>query len=174
MKAILIFCATALTLTSALAQGYAEETKDWGTSVMSRPKGTPYHAPTPLTIPAAKTILTDDLKTLWKDNPQLVVIDVLGGAKMIEGGVGMSGAGDDRLLGAVKDKFPKVLEGLTTGNKESPIVFYCKNSMCWMSYNSALHAVAAGYKNVYWYRGGLDSWTASGGKTASLSPAAGW
>jgi rhodanese-related sulfurtransferase len=174
MKTLLTLMTAVLALSTAYAQGYAEEAKDWGASPVSRPKGAPYHAITPSTIPGAKTILTDDLKALWKDDPKLVLIDVLGGAKMIEGGVGMTGAGDDRLLGPVKDKFPKVMEGLTQGNKEAVVVFYCKNSMCWMSYNSALNAVAAGYKNVYWYRGGIDSWVASGGKTAALAPAAGW
>jgi rhodanese-related sulfurtransferase len=158
----------------AHSEDYADEAKDWGVSAMSRPKSSPHHATTPLQIPGAKLIKTDELKTLWTASPALVVIDVLGNAKMIKGAVGMVGSGEDRMFGTVKDKFPKVLDALTGGDKEKPIVFYCKNSMCWMSYNSALHAVAAGFKNVYWYRGGLDSWVASTGETSGQVSAAGW
>jgi rhodanese-related sulfurtransferase len=159
---------------AAHSEDYADEAKDWGLSAMSRPKSNPYHAITPLIVPGAKTIKTDALKALWAENPGLAVVDVLGSGKMIKGAVTMVGFGEDRLFGGAKDKFPKVLEGLTGGDKEKPLVFYCKNSMCWLSYNSALHAIAAGFKNVHWYRGGIESWTASGGETSGMVTAAGW
>jgi rhodanese-related sulfurtransferase len=31
-----------------------------------------------------------------------------------------------------------------------------------MSYNAALRAIAAGYSNVLWYRGGIEAWKAAG------------
>ena len=171
---IVMIAITCTMCSLAHSEDYADEAKDWGVSAMSRPKGSPYHAITPLQIPGAKLIKTDELKTLWAATPDLAVIDVLGNAKMIKGAVGMVGSGENRMFGAMQDKFPKVLGTLTGGDKEKPIVFYCKNSMCWMSYNSALHAVAAGFKNVYWYRGGLDSWVASSGETSGQAVAAGW
>ncbi|WP_413872328.1 rhodanese-like domain-containing protein [Albidovulum sp.] len=42
------------------------------------------------------------------------------------------------------------------------LVFYCSDPGCWLGYNAALGAVAAGYTNVYWYRGGLQAWQMSG------------
>ena len=47
-------------------------------------------------------------------------------------------------------------------DKTSPIVFYCLSWECWLSYNAAMRAVALGYKNVFWYRGGYYSWFAAG------------
>jgi len=33
---------------------------------------------------------------------------------------------------------------------------------CWESYNAALRALRLGYREVYWYRGGVASWQAAG------------
>jgi PQQ-dependent catabolism-associated CXXCW motif protein len=43
-------------------------------------------------------------------------------------------------------------------SKDAPVVFFCESSRCWLSYNAALRAVAAGYTNVLWYRGGTLAW----------------
>ena len=31
-----------------------------------------------------------------------------------------------------------------------------------MSYQMASQAIQAGYTNIYWYRGGINAWTAAG------------
>ena len=151
---------------SALAGEYADESKDWGISEMSRPKGPPYSTPTPLKVPGARTITTDELKEMLIKEPKLVVIDALGSSTMLESAQGLgSGIGEQRMFGRDVAMFPKALETLTGGDKGKPIVFYCRSSSCWHSYNASLRAVAEGYTNVLWYRGGIDAWQQSGGKT---------
>jgi PQQ-dependent catabolism-associated CXXCW motif protein len=100
-------------------------------------------------------------------DPNLVIIDALGSSVMIESAQGLgSGIGEQRMFGKDAVMFPKALESLSGGDKAKPIVFYCRSSSCWHSYNASLRAVEAGYTNVLWYRGGIDAWRQSGGKTA--------
>src|SRR5438128_2327276 len=40
-------------------------------------------------------------------------------------------------------------------DKGKPIVFYCNAGECWKSYKATTVAVRAGYREVYWFRGGL-------------------
>lgn len=43
-------------------------------------------------------------------------------------------------------------------NKNTEIIFYCNAGACWKGYKAAAAAVRAGYKKVYWLRGGLPEW----------------
>jgi rhodanese-related sulfurtransferase len=47
-------------------------------------------------------------------------------------------------------------------DKGASIVLYCNAGECWKSYKSAKQAVKAGYKNVYWFRGGIPEWKSKG------------
>jgi PQQ-dependent catabolism-associated CXXCW motif protein len=55
-------------------------------------------------------------------------------------------------------EFGGYLNQVTGGNKDVPLVFYCLNVYCWMSYNAALRAINLGYTRVLWYRGGIEAW----------------
>lgn len=47
-------------------------------------------------------------------------------------------------------------------NKDKPTIFSCNGAECWKSYKAAKVALASGFKNVYWFRGGLPEWESSG------------
>ncbi len=47
-------------------------------------------------------------------------------------------------------------------DKSKPTIFSCNGAECWKSYKASKAAVAAGFKQVYWFRGGLPEWEASG------------
>jgi PQQ-dependent catabolism-associated CXXCW motif protein len=149
---------------------YANEAEDWSVSPVSKPKLPPYHAKTPTTIPGARVIRTMELKGLLAANKNVVVIDVLDSKerRSIPGAHWMHGGGDGQLYGAERARFSAALEKLTGGDKSRPLVFLCFNSECWLSYNAALHALDAGYKDVIWYRGGTEAWRGAGQKTESL------
>lgn len=154
----------------ALAADYADESRDFGVSEMRSAKGPPYSSATPLTIPGAKTVTTDQLKEMLGKDPKPILIDALAAPDMIEGAEGLGNAiGEQRMFGKDRSMFPKALEALTSGDKNRQIVFYCRSSSCWHSYNASLHAVGEGYTNVLWYRGGLDAWKASGGRAVPYS-----
>ncbi|MNC93085.1 hypothetical protein D3C83_96330 [compost metagenome] len=55
-------------------------------------------------------------------------------------------------------RFAKALAAFAGGDKGRAMVFFCVDTECWLSYNAALRAIALGYTNVMWYRGGIAAW----------------
>ena len=155
---------------------FAFEDKDWGIEPISTPKKSAYHAPTPTTIPGARVIKTLELKALLAANKEVLVIDVLDGQsrKTIPGAHWMPGVGSGQFYRADKIKFATTLDRLSGGNKARPLVFLCVGAECWLSYNSALHALEAGYTDVLWYRGGTNSWTGASQPSRPPERAAEW
>ncbi len=47
-------------------------------------------------------------------------------------------------------------------NKKSILIFYSHGTTGWKSYRAAEAAVAAGYTQVHWFRGGVQAWLAAG------------
>ncbi len=43
-------------------------------------------------------------------------------------------------------------------NKNAPVVIYCNSGACWKSYKLSTAAIKAGYKKIYWFRGGMPEW----------------
>ena len=146
---------------------YSNENSDDGIEARSAYRYEDYHAPTPLAVPGATTIYTEDLYNTMQSENKPLLIDVLGGPAhgTIVGAVWWPGAGvGHRGESGSKDaltKFTRKLDELSGGDKAKPVVFFCLSSLCWLSYNASLRALAAGYTNVMWYRGGLESWKAA-------------
>jgi rhodanese-related sulfurtransferase len=57
--------------------------------------------------------------------------------------------------------------GLKALDSRTPTVFHCNGAECWKSYKASRVAIAAGFAKVYWYRGGMPDWQASGQQIAS-------
>lgn len=137
------------------------EKKDWGIAPTSVPRKSEFHSPTPLTVPGAYTITTEELRLLLRSSKQTVVIDVAGGStrRSIPGAVWLPA------LSSSNPKSPEVLSTallqLTSGDKSRPVVLLCLSSQCWLSYNATLNVIRAGYKTVNWYRGGTEAWEAT-------------
>jgi rhodanese-related sulfurtransferase/ABC-type phosphate/phosphonate transport system substrate-binding protein len=64
----------------------------------------------------------------------------------------------DVAFDVTKDDF----KDLAKLNKDKPTIFSCNGAECWKSYKASKAAVEAGFKKVYWFRGGLPEWEASG------------
>lgn len=47
-------------------------------------------------------------------------------------------------------------------DKNAAFMMYCDGTICWKSYKSAVMAINAGWKNVYWFRGGFPEWKQAG------------
>jgi rhodanese-related sulfurtransferase len=47
-------------------------------------------------------------------------------------------------------------------DKGAPLVFFCNSGECWKSYKASTLARDAGYKQVYWLRGGMPEWNVKG------------
>ena len=149
----------------ALAQGakpgvFADEDKDWGVPPTRVLRSVGYHSPTPMRIPGGRVITTGELKAMLESNPRPYVIDVLGGGvhRTIAGAFWLIGAGAGDMSKDEESRFAKALAGFAGGDKSRPMVFFCVDTECWLSYNTALRAIALGYSNVMWYRGGIAAW----------------
>ena len=175
--AMLILAGGAYAQSAAGASGYADEARDWGVAPTNRLRQQPYHGPTPLTIPGAQVVQTRELQAMLASADPPVLIDVLSdaGHLTLAGTAWISGAGrGTNFFDPVQSVLEQLLAKLTHGDKARAMVFFCASSQCWLSYNAALRAAAAGYDKVYWYRGGIEAWTAAGlptGRTADAAAA---
>jgi PQQ-dependent catabolism-associated CXXCW motif protein len=155
----------------AYAQGFADEDRDWGVAAPERIRGAPYSAPTPTSIPGASVITTRRLQDMMQQGPAPVLVDVAAGEGHVtlEGSVWIPGAGrGSNFIDGLQGQLSELLVKLTHGDKSRALVFFCVNSQCWLSYNAALRAVAAGFSQVYWYRGGIEAWREAGHKLVRM------
>lgn len=144
--------------------GYAEETRDFGVSAKSTLE-TEVANPTPLQIPAGRRVTTGEVQRIMAADPDTVLIDVLDnphsvtirGAKFIPG-IGSGGDTNDAIQAATV----RTLATASGNDRTRKLIFFCMGARCWESYNAVLRAAAAGYSNIYWYRGGLASWQEAG------------
>lgn len=162
----LIVLAGSLGAAQVLAQagmkpgGYAEESRDWGVPPTAQLRTVGYHSPTPLQIPGGKVVTTLELKDMMERQPRPYLIDVLGGNvhRTIAGAFWMIGAGAGDMSMDEEKRFAAAIANFAGGDKGRPMAFFCIDAECWLSYNAALRAIALGYTNVMWYRGGIAAW----------------
>lgn len=140
------------------------ERKDFGVAAPATLHSGAMHGPTPNTIPGGQVITTRGVVSLL-GNAQLgaKLFDILGGPEVIPGALAavpahQAGSFTDQ----TQQQFGQFLQQTTQGNKDTPLVFYCLSNQCWMSYNASLRAINMGYRNVLWYRGGIEAWKAAG------------
>ena len=150
---------------------FAAEDTDFGVPATRELRLADHASPTPKEVPGAHTVRTTELQDwLKREVPaRPVLFDVVGGEAhdSIPGAVWLPGAGrGTSFQDAVQGQLAHVLEQLggRPGDRGRAFVFFCSSVNCWLSYNAALRAVALGYKEVYWYRGGIEAWIDAGGE----------
>lgn len=139
IKAFLVkffgYLSIALWLGSALAHG------------ADKPVVSPSH------IAGVKKVDAEEVLKLVEKLPNLIVIDA-----RIAG---------DRQHGFIEDSISlpdvetdcKALAGIAP-NKKTPLLLYCNGPKCGRSAKSAQKALACGYRQLYWFRGGFEEWLA--------------
>lgn len=140
------------------------ERQDFGVPAKAELHQGPMHGRTPNQIPGGQLITTAGLvELLQRQDMRTLVFDVLGGQQTLPQAIPAvaahtPGSFDDPLQG----QLGQYLTQVTEGRRDMPLVFYCLNVECWMSYNAALRAINLGYSNVLWYRGGIEAWQRNG------------
>jgi len=139
---------------------YANEDRDWGVPPTKVLRTVGYHGPTPRQIPGGRVVTTGELQKLLEGQPRPFLIDVLGGGvhHTIAGAFWMIGAGPGDMSRDEEKRFAQAIAGFAGGDKGRPLVFFCVDTECWLSYNAALRAIRLGYTGVMWYRGGISAW----------------
>jgi PQQ-dependent catabolism-associated CXXCW motif protein len=157
-----------------LPRGFADELADFGVAPKSELEAN-VGSPTPLSIPIGVRVTTEEVQRMSADG-RTVLVDVLvnphpqtlpSAFYMPAGGTSGSFDDDNQTL------FSQQLSQATGGDTTRPLVFFCEGARCWESYNAALRANAAGYSQVYWYRGGLAAWQEAGLQMVALPAANG-
>jgi len=168
----MLHVAHAFAQSGAKPVAYAEEDRDWGVPPTARLRTVGYHSPTPLKIPGGRVVTTLELKALMEREPRPYVIDVLGGSihRTIAGAFWMVGAGAGDMSKEEEKRFAEAMAKFAGGDKNRPLVFFCADAECWLSYNTALRAIALGYTGVMWYRGGIAAWRIAGQPMAQSDP----
>ncbi len=108
----------------------------------------------PDTIQGARTIDAEQLIDLVNRDERLIVID--------------SRIRTDRNLGFIPGSvsLPDTVtdcESLAEviPEKSGAAIFYCNGPRCRRSDNAVMTATRCGYRNIYWFRGGMEAWRAA-------------
>ena len=146
----------------------------------------PTNSPVPATIAGGKVINNArQLQSLLK-RPDIVIVDVSNAPRRpdnlasgapwlplphqaIPGSLWIPGVGLGEISPAVGDFFRKQLTAATDNDVSRPLLIYCHQT-CWLSWNAAKRAISYGYRNVYWYRDGIEGWKAAHFPTAVIEP----
>jgi PQQ-dependent catabolism-associated CXXCW motif protein len=136
-----------------------------------------FRSPVPDSVPAGKTISTDQLQSLLKAQP-VVLIDVMPAPVKpkdrpdnllwlpparhnIPGSHWLPNVGYGVLSDELENYFKTNLLQLSSKDKSTNIVLYCLAD-CWMSWNAARRAATEyGYTSIYWYPDGTTGWEAA-------------
>ena len=87
----------------------------------------------------------------------------------IPGSLWLVDTGYGELPPAMEDYLMRGLARVTGGDKTAPVVIYCQRD-CWMSWNAARRAIAAGYTAVHWYPDGTEGWAEAGLPLVAAEP----
>lgn len=137
----------------------------------------PYRAPTPATLAGARVVTPAEVAALWRDKGA-VLVDVLPRPprpaalpadtvwrdpphETLPGATWLPNVGFGAIDADTERYFLDGLAALTRGNRSAPLVIFCLRN-CWMSWNAAKRALAAGYDRVSWFPDGVDGWTEAG------------
>jgi PQQ-dependent catabolism-associated CXXCW motif protein len=175
--------------TGLAAVAAAADTSAGGT--VAEPAGyrmSDYRAPVPATLAGARVIDTEAAHALWNGETagKAVFIDVLPQPQRppelpadtywrsperlgIPGSIWLANTGYGTLAAEIEAYFLDGVTAVVAGDPGAAIVFYCKAD-CWMSWNAAKRAIAAGFDNVVWYPEGTDGWQAAGHPLAPNAP----
>ncbi len=141
----------------------AFETREFGVQPTQQLRQNNFHAQTPTSVPGAQLVTTQVLANAIQSGVPVVLIDVLGSEYSLPNAyVAPALASAGSLNDRTQQQAAQWLGQITGNNKGAVIAIYCSDPMCWLSYNATLRTVAAGYTNVYWYRGGMQAWQMAG------------
>lgn len=109
----------------------------------------------PETIDGATRVNAEELIELANGRDDLVIIDsrISGDRKQgyLEGSVSLPDG--DTNCDAIAKRVP---------SRATPVLFYCNGVRCNRSGRAVAAAVACGYRNIYWFRGGFEEWVSKG------------
>ena len=153
---------------------FADESRDFGLSSLSAAETLQstelldYSKGSPVSLADIKTWSTAALLAAYRQSGAGVrIIDVSNPLDtMLPNALHILNAGvntrDVQQNAAIQTRLGNILSAAYPDDKTSPLIFYCTGVTCPVSSLAALRAVALGYTQVGWYRGGKAAWVAAG------------
>jgi len=108
----------------------------------------------PENIEGATMIAAVELIELAATTSDLVVIDARKLADWEDGYI------DGAIHMVNTEMTPDTLAAIV--RRDQPVVFYCNGRNCYRSGDASTKAVQWGWRQVYWFRGGIEEWVAEG------------
>lgn len=105
----------------------------------------------PENIANAKILVAEEVIELILARPNMIIIDSRKKSEYLKGHI--EGAVNILNTDMVMDDLNKLAP-----DKSRAILFYCNGVRCMRSSDAASKAVAWGYTNIFWFRGGWDEW----------------
>ena len=125
----------------------------------------PYVGETPTAVAGARVVDVAGLRAMMNSPRPPILLDVASGRerRSLPGSIWLPGAGVcDRDNPRAQARFEARIAELTGADKERPLVVFCPNRNCWLSYNATLRLAHAGYTDLAWFRDGTEGWQRSG------------
>lgn len=148
--------------TAAAAGAGLDELRDDGVAASMVLFQSPYVGPTPNKHARATVITTVEAVKIIASDRTTLFVDTSGLQETLKNAYSLPDAGRD---GSVTDSLQQALDEWLTekagGDKSVGVVFFGKGMRDRSSYNAALRAASLGW-TTFWYRGGLEAWTANG------------
>lgn len=128
-----------------------------------------YRSPTPTETSFATVVDAEDILKLSKENENLVIVNVvpldMDGSTFIQAkphegivnSIWLPNVGYGQINEMTKNYLVENLNLAMNNNNDTVFVFYCKID-CWMSWNAARRASLLGFKNISWYKNGIETW----------------
>lgn len=154
----------------AAAAAAMDELADMGVPTTLRLFPSPYRGPTPVENPKAQILTTGDLVDLIKQGTNAMLVDTrsTGDGQSLPGALSLTDLGaDGSLSDGFQSRVAAALEQITKGDRAFAFIVFGSGPQDRAAYNAALRVGAAGF-NAFWYRGGLEAWTANGLPLAPL------
>jgi rhodanese-related sulfurtransferase len=128
---------------------------------------------TPRQLPGATIVTADQVADLMKKGATLYDTRSAEeyGQRHIEGAKFLPYVEKSRKEVGFDEKLDSFDVSKLGADKNAPLVFACNGAECWKSYKACQQAAKAGYKQVYWFRGGFPEWSLAGLPTASVATA---
>ncbi len=160
-------------LRAKIAKWFATQTAGVGlASVSVRPDAAEYRRVaelglfTPVSLPSVQVVDAEEVRKLQESGAMLVDTRTEKEFKTKHARGAVHAAYVEKSLkdvafNAALDDF-SALDAVQGLSMDKPVIFACNGAECWKSYKASKAAKTKGFKNVYWFRGGLPEWVAKG------------
>lgn len=105
----------------------------------------------PVAIEGATNLSAEEVVALILETPTLVVIDSRKDEEFAKGHI-------ERAVSLLDTTMTPEALAHHVSAKDTPILFYCNGARCLRSSHAINKALAWGYRNIYWFRGGWVEW----------------